>query len=31
MRYRSAANVSARIERGYVAAAEYLAGLPDPP
>ena len=31
MRYRSAADVSARIERGYVAAAEYLAGLPDPP
>ncbi|MGH3404189.1 MAG: patatin-like phospholipase family protein, partial [Streptosporangiaceae bacterium] len=31
MRYRSAASVSARIERGYAAAAEYLAGLPDPP
>lgn len=30
MRYRSAADVSARIERGYAAAAEYLAGLPDP-
>jgi NTE family protein len=31
MRYRSAASVSARIERGYVAVAEYLAGLPDSP
>ena len=31
LRYRSAADVSARIERGYAAAAEYLAGLPDPP
>jgi len=31
LRYRSAADVSARIERGYAAAAEYLAGLPYPP
>jgi NTE family protein len=30
LRYRSAADVSARIERGYAAAAEYLAGLPAP-
>jgi NTE family protein len=29
MRYRRAAEVTARIERGYQAAAEYLAGLPD--
>jgi NTE family protein len=31
LRYRSSAAVSARIERGYQAAAEYLAALPDSP